>query len=138
MVFLDTSALLKRYVAEDGTSLVLDLMERDAEWVASALAYTETQITLCRIGYGDRSEAQGRARLATDWERFRVVPVDGRCLADAAEIGCVHGVRTLDAIHLAAADRLPRPVTFLTFDRRQATAARAIGIEVVGGDIQEV
>lgn len=138
MLFLDTSALLKRYVAEDGTSLVLDLMEREAEWFASALAYAETQITICRMGYGDRFEAQGRARLATDWERFRVVPVDSRCLADAAGIGCTHKVRTLDAIHLAAAERLPGPLTFLTFDRRQATAARAMGIEVVGDDIEEV
>ncbi len=66
------------------------------------------------------------------------MPIDGRCLADAAGIGCAHELRTLDAIHLATADRLPKPLTFLTFDRRQAAAARALGIAAVGDDIEEV
>ena len=37
----------------------------------------------------------------------------------------------MDAIHLAAADRLPRPLTYATFDRRQIPAAAALGFEVV-------
>jgi len=138
MLFLDTSALLKRYVTEQGTPLVLELMERDREWVASALTYAETEITFCHLGYDDRMQAEGRGRLANDWERFRVVPIDGRCLARAAAIGCAHDVRTLDAIHLAAADRLPRPLAFLTFDRRQAAAAREMGIDVIGDELEEV
>ncbi len=132
MLFLDTSALLKRYVAEEGTPVVLEFMERDTEWAASALAYTETQVSLCQLDLAGSGKDQARDRLADDWERFTTVPVDGRCLAHAAGIGCAHKLRTLDAIHLATADRLPKPLTFLTFDRRQATAARAMGIEVVG------
>ncbi|MBA3435174.1 MAG: type II toxin-antitoxin system VapC family toxin [Chloroflexi bacterium] len=123
---------------EQGTPLVLELMERDREWVASALTYAETEITFCHLGYDGRMQAQTRGRLADDWERFRVVPVDGRCLARASEIGCAHDVRTLDAIHLAAADRLPRPLAFLTFDRRQAAAAREMDIDVTGDDPAEV
>lgn len=137
MLFLDTSALLKRYVAEDGTPLVLESMERDRGWVASALAYTETQVSLCHLDFAGAGREQARDRLADDWERFVSVPIDGRCLAHAAGIGCAHKLRTLDAIHLATADRLPRPLIFLTFDRRQASAARAMGIDVVGDDIEE-
>jgi hypothetical protein len=40
-------------------------------------------------------------------------------------------VRLVDAIHLAAADRLPAPVRFLTLDRQQIAAAAALGFEVV-------
>ena len=41
-------------------------------------------------------------------------------------------MRTLDAIHLAAAQRVSEPgVSFLTFDLRQAQAARALGLTVV-------
>jgi hypothetical protein len=47
-------------------------------------------------------------------------------------VGCSERIRTLDALHLAAADRLPRPVTFLTFDGRQGQAGRSLGLEVVG------
>ena len=61
-----------------------------------------------------------------------VVPIDPACLARAAELGCRYDVRTLDALHLAAADRLPQPLVMLTFDRRQADAARAMGLAVEG------
>lgn len=41
-------------------------------------------------------------------------------------------VRTLDALHLGAALRLGTAVTFLTFDVRQAQAARSLGFTVAG------
>jgi predicted nucleic acid-binding protein len=69
-------------------------------------------------------------RLQDDWDRFAVVPVDAACLSLAGELGCEHRVRTLDAIHLAAAMRLPGPVTFLSFDRQQAEAAGRLGLHV--------
>ena len=59
------------------------------------------------------------------------MPLDDRCMARAVELGATYGVRIVDAIHLAAADRLPGPVRYLTFDRRQIPAADALGFEVV-------
>jgi uncharacterized protein len=42
-------------------------------------------------------------------------------------------VKTLDALHLAAAQRVGGPeLTFVTFDERQAEAARSLGWTVVG------
>jgi predicted nucleic acid-binding protein len=133
MLFLDTSALLKRYVDEDGTRLVLELMADDPEWVASALA-RPGQVTLCHLGLDVGAEADQRRRLRADWDHFRVVPIDANCLALAADVGCRQRIRTLDALHLAAADRLPRPFVRVTFDRRQATAARAMGFSIAGLD----
>lgn len=41
--------------------------------------------------------------------------------------------KTLDALHLAAAERAGgRAVPFLTFDLRQAVAARSLGFTVLG------
>jgi predicted nucleic acid-binding protein len=137
MLFLDTSALLKRYVEEAGTELVLELMAEDLDWAASNLAQAEAEVTLCRARLGQKAEAAQRQRLRADWERFVVVPVDGPCLLRAAEIGCLHRVRTLDALHLAAADRLPKPLVFMTVDRRQAAAAKAIGLQVPGEVVPE-
>lgn len=131
MLFLDTSALVKRYVAEEGTEFVLGRMDEDSEWVVSALARPEAEITLCRLGFS-RDSAEPWQRLREDWERCHVVPVDPACLERAAEIGCEFEVRTLDALQLAAADRMPRPVVMLTFDRRQADAARAMDLVVEG------
>ena len=130
---LDTSALVKRYLREPGTHIVADVMERDPRWVVSVVARTETELALC-AGLDPADRAMALESLAADLDRCLSVPVDPECLSRATEIGCAHGVRTLDALHLAAADRLPRPVTFLTFDRRQAAAARQLGMVVVGID----
>ena len=132
MLFLDTSALVKRYVAEEGTELVLTRMLDDTEWVVSALARSEATIALCRLGFTRDEGDEVWQRLREDWERCNVVPVDPACLERAAEIGCEFEIRTLDALHLAAADRLPRPLVMLTFDRRQADAARSMDIVVEG------
>ncbi len=132
MLFLDTSALVKRYVAEEGTELVLRRMGEDADWVVSSIARTETEITLCRLGF-DLDGGDLAQRLREDWQRYHVVPVDPECLEEAATVGCRYEVRTLDALHLAAADRLPRQeLVMLTFDRRQADAARSMALRVEG------
>ncbi|HTS15052.1 MAG TPA: type II toxin-antitoxin system VapC family toxin [Candidatus Sulfotelmatobacter sp.] len=132
MLFLDTSALVKRYVAEEGTELVLRRMAEDPEWVAAALARAEAAISLCRLGFDSHGSADTWRLLREDWARCHVVPLDPACLELASELGCAHQLRTLDALHLAAARRLPQPLVLLTFDRRQADAARAIGLIVEG------
>ncbi len=126
---LDTPALVKRYVDEEGRKLVLQEMERDPDWAASAICLLEARIAFCRRAPDETTEKRLADALLSDWEEFHVVPVDDACLARAVELGCEHGTRTLDAVHLAAAERLPSPVTFLTFDDRQASAACALGLE---------
>ena len=134
MIFLDSSALLKRYLDEPASESVARYMSDDTEWTASELARTETEIALCRLGPEGAIGSQPQRSLAGDWDRFLVVPVDAACLRMAAAIGCEHRARTLDAIHVAAALRVPAPVTFLSFDRRQAVIAAAMGLVVIGTD----
>lgn len=131
MLFLDTSAVVKRYVAEDGSEQVAELMEDDRDWCASALCYPETRVTICHLGFDAEALAALASAADADWERFFVVPLDELCLAQAVEIGCVHRVRTLDAVHLAAAARLPGRPLFVSFDARQRDAASALGLPVV-------
>ena len=78
-----------------------------------------------------RQQAELWRELRDEWDAFWVVPMDDRCMARAVEIGATYGVRIVDAIHLAAADRLPGPVRYLTFERQQIPAADALGFEVV-------
>jgi predicted nucleic acid-binding protein len=128
---LDTSALVRRYIDEPERDLVVETMGASPVWVASALARTEVLITLHQLAAGPRQQARLWSSFRDDWAAFAVVPVDDRCLARAVELGAQFGVRIVDAIHLAAADRLPRPVRFLTFDRHQIPAAAALGLEVI-------
>jgi predicted nucleic acid-binding protein len=69
--------------------------------------------------------------LRDDWLRIAVVPVDQLCLERAATLAEAHPLRIVDAIHLAAADRLPRPVRYATFDDHQIPVALALDFEVV-------
>ena len=130
-LFVDTSALVKRYVDEPDRRLVIETMASDDVWAASALARTEAMLTLHQLAPGPHSQARLWHAFRDDWDAFVVVPVDERCLARAIELGAQFSLRVVDAIHLAAADRLPRPLRYLTFDRRQIPAAASLDIEVV-------
>jgi predicted nucleic acid-binding protein len=130
-LYVDTSALVRRYLHDRHRSLVLDAMGDDGAWCASALARTEAQLALHRAAVSSRQQTELWRALRDEWETFWVVPLDDRCMARAVEIGATYGARIVDAVHLAAADRLPAPVRYLTFDRRQIPAAAGLGFEVV-------
>ncbi|HEX5366543.1 MAG TPA: type II toxin-antitoxin system VapC family toxin [Acidimicrobiales bacterium] len=129
-VFLDTSALVRRYVHGPDRPLVVEAMAADPVWCASALCRPEAMLALHRLSVTPNQHERLWSRLRADWDAFVVVPVDDRCLAHAVEVGATYGLRTVDAVHLAAADRLPRPVTYLTYDRHQIPAAAGLGFEV--------
>lgn len=127
----DTSALLRRYVADRYRPLVVEAMAAAGEWAASALARSEVMLALHQAAPDGGSQRAAWAAVRDDWEALWEVPVDGRCLALATEIGARYGITIPVAIHLAAASRLPAPVAFLTFDRRQIPAAADLGFDVV-------
>ena len=130
-LFIDTSALVKRYVSEEGRELVVAEMAADPVWCASAIARTETQLVLHRISMSQAEQSRLWSRFRDDWDAVAVVPVDDRLLVRATELGARFALTTTDAIHLAAADRLPRPVRYLTFDSHQIPGALALGFDVV-------
>ncbi len=128
---LDSSALIQRYVPGPDRELVVSAMQEATVWCASELARTELLVALHRLA-GDQIAADDLwAAARADWDAFIVVPVDRMCLATATEIGAVYGLTTVDAIHLAAADRLPRPVRYATLDPNQIPAAAAMGFDLV-------
>ncbi len=131
VLVLDTSALLRRYIAGSGRALVVDAMAGADAWAASALARTELQLGLFAAAVGPRAHDALWTAVRDDWEAVWEVPVDQRCLVRATEIGARFGLPLVDAIHLAAADRLPRPVRFATYERRQIPAAAELGFEIV-------
>ena len=131
MLAIDTSALLRRYVPDPHRSLVLGAMAEADVWCAAELTRTEVLLALHRMAMAPFQHEDLWRSARADWDAFHVVPVDGRCLSHAADIGARFGLRLTDAIHLAAADRLPRPLRYLTFDPRQIPAAAELGFEVL-------
>lgn len=128
---LDTSALIQRYVPGPHRDLIIEVMDADPVWCASELARTELRMAMHRIAGNSAMAHDLWASARADWDTFVVVPVDKGCLASAAEIGSAYGVRTIDAIHLASADRLPGPIKFATLDPNQISAAVALGFELI-------
>ena len=84
-------------------------MEADPAWCASALALTEALVLIDRLTDEPelRRELEDAVRL--DWDRVAVVPLDAACLDRAADLARQQPLRLSDSLHLAAADRLPRP-----------------------------
>lgn len=131
MIALDASALVKKYLDEDDSEWVENLMVEDPEWCGSMLLASESPIAVARdIELASDLAAIDR-RLTSDLDRFSFIPVDADCLVNAVELGRAFRLRTLDAIHLAAAHRLPESCRFVTFDQRQAEAAMDLGLELL-------
>ncbi|MEM7338597.1 MAG: type II toxin-antitoxin system VapC family toxin [Actinomycetota bacterium] len=128
---LDSSALLRRYVADKHRPLVLAAMDDAEHWVVSALARTEVLMALHTAAGDPRGQESAWAAVRHDWETLWEIPVDGRCLARATDIGARYGIPLTPALHLAAIDRLPPGSRFITFDRRQIPAAAGLGLEIV-------
>jgi predicted nucleic acid-binding protein len=128
---LDSSGLLARYLAGGAGDAARAAMAADPAWCASSLALTEALMVVDQLDVDPTEREDLRRALRDDWERIHAVPVDGRCLDRAAELGRTQPLRTVDALHLAAADRLPRPLTYLTFDPRQIPVALSLGYDVV-------
>lgn len=135
-VALDTTALLSLGVDGPQRAVTLEALGQRDVWVASALALAEAipaidRLTDDRIARLDIEDAVRHA-----WDHVHVVPLDQRCLDDAAALARSRPARLTDAIHLTAALRLswgqtPIDTRFVTFDPAQIPVALALGLDVV-------
>ena len=130
--YVDTSALLKRYVQEPDSEYAASLVDADEVLATSWLTVLEVRRSLSKLLRGsDLGKANQVAH--EDLDKMALVLPDATTWLAAAEIGSALNVRSLDALHLACAQRLRIPaLRFVTFDLRQAIAARALGFSVVG------
>lgn len=130
-LYLDASALVAAHLDTPARQVVLDAMAADTDWCSSGLTLMESLALIDRVLDQPvlRSDLEDLVRLT--WDRVAIVPVDQRCLDRAATLMRAQPLRLSDALHLAAADRLPRPVRFVTFDPAQIPVAMSLGFDVV-------
>ena len=130
-VYADASALVARHLDVPARAVAVDTFAADDTWCTSAMALAEALALIDRLtdDLVVREELEDLVRL--DWDRMYLVPVDQRCLDRAGVLAREQPLRLSDAIHLAAADRLPRPLTVLTFDPAQIPVALSLGFDVV-------
>lgn len=132
VAYVDTSALLKRYIREDDSDLANDLLAADPVLACSWLLAVELRRNVSRL-VDTSARPSVRRQIDRDLDSFALIDLDGPVAALAAEITDAYGVRSLDAVHLASARRLQiDDLLFITFDLRQAEAARRLGLRVRG------
>jgi predicted nucleic acid-binding protein len=131
-LYVDTSALLKRYVLEGDSADCERILASDTDWITARHTWVEVLRNLHRLLTGsERARIEGIFR--SDWSRMAIVELDKETCENAADLAKAHTVRTLDALHLAAALRVGAVAfPFVTYDVRQAAAARKLGMVVLG------
>ncbi len=97
----------------------------------SALSLTEALAVVDRLTDEPLLRFDLEDALRLQWDRYAVVPVDQRCLDRAAALLREQPVRLADAIQLAAAERLPRPLRYVTFDPVQIPVALGLSFDVM-------
>lgn len=131
-LYVDTSALLKRYIEEQDSDAANEWLRGDPQWLSARHSYVETRRNLARALDGEQL-VRSREYFEEDWRRISIIEVDDITCRVAADIAEITGLRSLDALHLGAANRLgPDVVQLITFDIRQAQAARQLGFTVLG------
>jgi len=138
IVFLDSSALVKRYVREAGTEALLNLIQRSALMVASRLTWLEVTSAVTRRARGSallRADEVLRA-LDDDFSvLIDIIDVTGSVIADARGFARRHGLRAGDAVQLASAKeaetRYAERVSVICSDKKLLATARLEGFETV-------
>ncbi len=137
ILYLDTSALVKRYFQESYSEEVLSRWQSAMQIVTSSVAYAEMMASMYRKKReGDLSDTLIKRIVDAfhhDWVSFIRVEVNDELNGYIQQIVKRYPLRGFDAIHLVSAivvqERLPEQFVFACFDIRLARAAQGEGLE---------
>lgn len=138
ILYLDTSALVKRYFYEPYSDDIISRWKSATQIVTSFVAYAETMASLYRKKR--ESDLADTVILKTidsfhhEWKSFIRVEVNDALNGYIDRIVKKYPLRGFDAIHLASAivihERLSEDFLFACFDDRLTSAAQLEGLEI--------
>jgi predicted nucleic acid-binding protein len=133
-LFTDSSALAKRYVADEKSEALDELLAAADTLAVSVLCLPEIISSLCRrrrerfltaAQYGI-----ARSALESDLADATVIQMVDEVLAESIHLLESNPIRAADAIHIASA-LVWRADVFASADARQCAAAKISGLQVV-------
>ncbi|MBZ5669367.1 MAG: type II toxin-antitoxin system VapC family toxin [Acidobacteriia bacterium] len=134
-VFLDSSALAKRYVDEPGSDRLEQILARASSLGVSVIGVPEVVSALCRrLRERKLSQVQyskAKRALLEDIIETSVVSITDQVIARAVVLLERWPLRSSDSLHIACAAEWSADL-FVSADERQCTAARAYGLSVEG------
>lgn len=137
-LYADTSALIKRYIHENGSEQVVALLDEFPIIGTAVLTQVEMASAMAkavRLGWVDETEiAAAWQDFISHWLSYTRLPNSTVILERAASLIWRHGLRAYDAVHLASAmiwkDMTGDEVTFACYDRTLAEAALQEGLQI--------
>lgn len=140
--YFDTSALLKRYIIEDGSTWVRATLEApETDIVVSQLTIVEGVAALARRAKGGAFRPGDAARviqqLEVDFRRqFLVIQITSALVDKAVDLARQRALRGYDALQLATAltvrsQAAPEAITFVAADEELNAAAVLEGMSAV-------
>jgi predicted nucleic acid-binding protein len=143
--FVDSSALVKRYVLETGTAWVRGMTRKNPSTVIYIAHITAVEVT-CAVARRRKGRTLTPPRASSILRRFRqhlaarytVIEVTPDLVDDAMRLGNAHALRAYDVMQLAVALEVNRshqadgfgPITLISADQALNDAARAEGLTV--------
>jgi predicted nucleic acid-binding protein len=105
-LYLDTSSLVKLYVAEPGSALVRALVNGATLVATSAVAYPETRAVLARRrregGLTPAVFARTKRAFERDWPKYLAVAASASICQAAGDLAERYRLRGFDSVHLAS------------------------------------
>lgn len=145
ILYLDSSALVKRYVVEIGSQEVVEAIAQADITGTVVITRAEVAAALAkavRMAALTQDEAQTcLERFRRDWPQLVRTRVTEATVARADQLAWQFQLRSYDAVHLAAAvlwqDALGELVTLATFDLKLRQAAAQSGLLTYPTDLPE-
>lgn len=137
ILYCDTSALIKRYVEEDGTDQVDELWDKSEVVSTSVVAFAESMATFrrkFREGMFSKKEYDFTInKFKEDYRYLILIPVNAELNNIIERLISKYQLRGFDAIHLASAMVFNRNdiVLFACFDERLNVAAKEEGLRTI-------
>jgi predicted nucleic acid-binding protein len=139
ILYMDTSALIKRYIEENGSENVVAWM-READMIGTSLiTRVEMAGTITHAMRGSclpvQDGAEALDEFRSDWHGFQHINIDDTLVARADSLASMYGLRGYDAVQLACAltwqGLLEVSVRFASYDKELHEAAQMSGMEVL-------
>ncbi|MBI4896889.1 MAG: type II toxin-antitoxin system VapC family toxin [Actinobacteria bacterium] len=137
LFYLDSSALVK-LVREEPETAALSAYLSNADLITSSIVLTEVPRAVRRAAVAEKPRrlAQLIAQADAVIDALALVPVDDAMLIVAGALEAP-GLRSLDAIHIAAASSVSPISAFVSYDERQSAAARLTGLRTTSPGANE-
>ena len=139
MIYLDSSALVKRYIEESGSSRVTALLAESDVAAVSRLAYAEALSALTRRHKaGDistRSFEKIKPAFKSDWDRLLIIELGIEVWGFVDRIIARHALKAADSIHLSTAlmlkQKLKTELIFIASDIELLAAAQKEKLKII-------